>query len=97
MTSKELSQDSKADKSQQLKKETKNQQKDAQRQRGNLLRLRREVLYRFQGSRKRKLNSFKANRRDETEEEIKTKRSETACTLTTAQRMILNKRPVATE
>ena len=67
MTSKELSQDSKADKSQQLKKETKNQQKDAQRQRGNLLRLRREVLYRFQGSRKRKLNSFKANRRDETE------------------------------
>ena len=27
-----------------------NQQKDAQRQRGNLLRLRREVLYRFQGS-----------------------------------------------
>ena len=41
--------------------------KDAQRQRGNLLRLRREVLYRFQGSRKRKLNSFKANRRDETE------------------------------
>ena len=67
MTSKELSQDSKADKSQQLKKETKNQQKDAQRQRGNLLRLRREVLYRFQGSRKRKLNSFNANRRDETE------------------------------
>ena len=67
MTSKELSQDSKADKSQQLKKETKDQQKDAQRQRGNLLRLRREVLYRFQGSRKRKLNSFKANRRDETE------------------------------
>ena len=61
MTSKELSQDSKADKSQQLKKETKNQQKDAQRQRGNLLRLRRKVLYRFQGSRKRKLNSFKAN------------------------------------
>ena len=60
MTSKELSQDSKADKSQQLKKETKDQQKDAQRQRGNLLRLRREVLYRFQGSRKRKLNSFKA-------------------------------------
>ena len=60
MTSKELSQDSKADKSQQLKKETKNQQKDAQRQRGNLLRLRRKVLYRFQGSRKRKLNSFKA-------------------------------------
>ena len=60
MTSKELSQDSKADKSQQLKKETKNQQKDAQRQRGNLLRLRREVLYRFQGSRERKLNSFKA-------------------------------------
>ena len=40
MTSKELSQDSKADKSQQLKKETKDQQKDAQRQRGNLLRLR---------------------------------------------------------
>ena len=67
MTSKELSQDSKADKSQQLKKETKDQQKDAQRQRGNLLRLRREVLYRFQGSRERKLNSFKANRRDETE------------------------------
>ena len=60
MTSKELSQDSKADKSQQLKKETKNQQKDAQRQRGNLLRLRRKVLYRFQGSRERKLNSFKA-------------------------------------
>ena len=60
MASKELSQDSKADKSQQLKKETKDQQKDAQRQRGNLLRLRREVLYRFQGSRKRKLNSFKA-------------------------------------
>ena len=60
MTSKELSQDSKADKSQQLKKETKDQQKDAQRQRGNLLRLRREVLYRFQGSRERKLNSFKA-------------------------------------
>ena len=60
MASKELSQDSKADKSQQLKKETKNQQKDAQRQRGNLLRLRRKVLYRFQGSRKRKLNSFKA-------------------------------------
>ena len=60
MTSKELSRDSKADKSQQLKKETKNQQKDAQRQRGNLLRLRRKVLYRFQGSRKRKLNSFKA-------------------------------------
>lgn len=60
MTSKELSQDSKADKSQQLKKETKDQQKDAQRQRGNLLRLRRKVLYRFQGSRKRKLNSFKA-------------------------------------
>ena len=59
---KELSQDSRADKSQQLKKETKNQQKDAQRQRGNLLRLRRKVLYRFQGSRKRKLNSFKANR-----------------------------------
>ena len=56
MTSKELSQDSKADKSQQLKKETKDQQKDAQRQRGNLLRLRRKVLYRFQGSRKRKLN-----------------------------------------
>jgi len=27
-----------------------NQQKDAQRQRGNLLRLRRKVLYRFQGS-----------------------------------------------
>jgi len=26
------------------------------------LRLRREVLYRFQGSRERKLNSFKANR-----------------------------------
>ena len=50
MASKELSQDSKADKSQQLKKETKDQQKDAQRQRGNLLRLRREVLYRFQGS-----------------------------------------------
>ena len=50
LTSKELSQDSRADKSQQLKKETKNQQKDAQRQRGNLLRLRREVLYRFQGS-----------------------------------------------
>ena len=60
MTSKELSQDSRADKSQQLKKETKDQQKDAQRQRGNLLRLRREVLYRFQGSRERKLNSFKA-------------------------------------
>ena len=60
MTSKELSQDSRADKSQQLKKETKDQQKDAQRQRGNLLRLRRKVLYRFQGSRKRKLNSFKA-------------------------------------
>ena len=60
MTSKELSQDSKADKSQQLKKETKDQQKDAQRQRGDLLRLRREVLYRFQGSRERKLNSFKA-------------------------------------
>ena len=60
MTSKELSQDSRADKSQQLKKETKNQQKDAQRQRGNLLRLRRKVLYRFQGSRERKLNSFKA-------------------------------------
>ena len=60
MASKELSQDSKADKSQQLKKETKDQQKDAQRQRGNLLRLRRKVLYRFQGSRKRKLNSFKA-------------------------------------
>ena len=60
LTSKELSQDSRADKSQQLKKETKNQQKDAQRQRGNLLRLRREVLYRFQGSRERKLNSFKA-------------------------------------
>ena len=60
MTSKELSQDSKADKSQQLKKETKDQQKDAQRQRGNLLRLRRKVLYRFQGSRERKLNSFKA-------------------------------------
>lgn len=60
MASKELSQDSKADKSQQLKKETKDQQKDAQRQRGNLLRLRREVLYRFQGSRERKLNSFKA-------------------------------------
>jgi len=62
LASKELSQDSKADKSQQLKKETKDQQKDAQRQRGNLLRLRREVLYRFQGSRERKLNSFKANR-----------------------------------
>ena len=62
MTSKELSQDSRADKSQQLKKETKDQQKDAQRQIGNLLRLRRKVLYRFQGSRKRKLNSFKANR-----------------------------------
>ena len=60
MTSKELSQDSRADKSQQLKKETKDQQKDAQRQRGNLLSLRREVLYRFQGSRERKLNSFKA-------------------------------------
>ena len=60
MTSKELSQDSRADKSQQLKKETKDQQKDAQRQRGNLLRLRRKVLYRFQGSRERKLNSFKA-------------------------------------
>ena len=60
MTSKELSQDSRVDKSQQLKKETKDQQKDAQRQRGNLLRLRREVLYRFQGSRERKLNSFKA-------------------------------------
>ena len=60
MASKELSQDSRADKSQQLKKETKDQQKDAQRQRGNLLRLRREVLYRFQGSRERKLNSFKA-------------------------------------
>jgi len=60
LTSKELSQDSKADKSQQLKKETKDQQKDAQRQRGNLLRLRRKVLYRFQGSRERKLNSFKA-------------------------------------
>ena len=74
MTSKELSQDSRADKSQQLKKETKNQQKDAQRQRGNLLRLRREVLYRFQGSRKRKLNSFKASRRDETERK-KSKRS----------------------
>ena len=74
MTSKELSQDSRADKSQQLKKETKDQQKDAQRQRGNLLRLRRKVLYRFQGSRERKLNSFKANRRDETERK-KSKRS----------------------
>ena len=41
--------------------------KDAQRQRGNLLSLREKVLYRFQGSRKRKLNSFKAKRRDEAE------------------------------
>ena len=49
LTGKELSQDSKADKSQQLKKETKDQQKDAQRQRGNLLSLRRLSSVSFSG------------------------------------------------
>ena len=41
--------------------------KDAQRQRGNLLSLRREVLYRFQGSRKRKLNNFSDSNSEESE------------------------------
>ena len=87
MTSKELSQDSKADKSQQLKKETKDQQKDAQRQRGNLLCLRRLSSVSFSGFAKAKTEQFQSNSGSES----KKKRSEAACTLTTAQRMILKK------
>ena len=49
MTSKELSQDSKADKSQQLKKETKDQQGRTASKRKSVA-FARKVLYRFQGS-----------------------------------------------
>ena len=58
--SKELSQDSRADKSQQLKKETKNQQKDAQRQRGNLLNLRRLSPVSFSGFARAKTEQFQS-------------------------------------
>ena len=46
---------------QQLKKETKNQQKDAQRQRGNLLSLRRLSSVSFSGFAKAKTEQFQSN------------------------------------
>ena len=92
MTSKELSQDSKADKSQQLKKETKDQQGRTASKRKSVAFAKKSSVS-FSGFARAKTEQFQSNSGSES----KKKCSEAACTLTTAQRMILNKRPVATE
>ena len=92
MTSKELSQDSKADKSQQLKKETKDQQGRTASKRKSVAFAKKSSVS-FSGFARAKTEQFQSNSGSES----KKKCNETACTLTTAQRMILNKRPVATE
>ena len=92
MTSKELSQDSKADKSQQLKKETKDQQRTHS-VKEEICCVCEKSSVSFSGFARAKTEQFQSNSGSES----KKKRSETACTLTTAQRMILKKRPVATE